>query len=369
MSSIVSSKRARNSSIELLRIIAMLFIVMSHSSVHGNFPNDDSLVAVNNYFLDWLVLGNLGADIFVMISGYFLCAKGFRTQSVIRLLTQVWFFSYLCLVIYIFAGNIVSLKELISSIFPTIFGQYWFFTAYIALLVFTPYINAFINSVSRKQLLSCLSIMLVLWSILPTFTTKSIYGSELPQFLMLYLIGAYLKKYPDNTLSFSNVRAWLAGCSAILLFSSSVVLRFLNDHIWSFTISETWFYSRASILVIGLASSMVSTAVNHRSWSNKIVNTISSCTFGVYLLHDNSLFRKLLWPVWLNNDAFYDSQALILRILLSVMIVYIGCTLVEVLRQKLLARPMEYLTEKVFGICSLFFERCIIDLQNMHESK
>jgi len=369
MNSIASSKRERNSSIELLRIIAMIFIVMSHSSVHGDFPNVASHVLLNNYFLDWLVLGNLGVDIFVMISGYFLSTKEFKIQSVTKLLAQVWFFSCLCLAIYILAGNTVSFKELITAILPTIFNQYWFFTAYIVLLILTPYINVLIKNTDRKQLLSCLGIMIALWSILPTFTTRSMYGSELPQFLMFYLLGAYLKKYPDNALSIPNVRRWLTGCSGVLLLASSMVLRFFNDNIWSISVPTILFYSRTSILVVGLAIGMISTAVYHKPWSNKFVNTISSCTFGVYLLHDNVLFRRMLWPVWLNNDAFYDSHTLIVRILLSGIIVYVGCTLVEIVRQKLFARPMEYLIEKAFRICFRVFKRCIIILQKMHQSE
>lgn len=366
MNSIVSSKRKRNSSIELLRIIAMLFIVMSHSSAHGNFPKVASDILMNNYFLDWLVLGNLGVDIFVIISGYFLSMKEFKIQSITKLLAQVWFYSYLCLGIYILAGNTVSFKELITAVLPTIFGQYWFFTAYIVLLILTPYINVFIKNTTQKQLLSCLVIMMTLWSILPTFTLRSMYGSELPQFLMFYLMGAYLRKYPNNILSIPKIRRWLTGCSGVLLFASSMVLRYFNNNIWSLSITSILFYSRTSILVIGLAMGIFATAVYHKPWSNKFVNTMGSCVFGVYLLHDNSLIRKILWPVWINNDAFYDSQILILRILLSVMIVYIGCALIEILRQKLFAKPIECLIEKAYSVSSRVFKKT---LQRIYQSE
>lgn len=360
MNNTIDLKQERNSAVELLRIIAMFFIVMSHSSVHGSFPSVNSQITLNNYLLDWLCLGNLGSVIFVMISGYFLSVKERRSQSMVKLLAQVWFYSYICLAIHFLTGNTASIREIKRALFPTIYDEYWFFTAYIIVLIFCPYINIFIKNTSRKQLLSCLVIMMVLWSIIPTFTQMSMLGSELPQFLFFYLLGAYLRKYTDHALSMPKFRRWLIGCSAVLLLASSMVLRFFNDCIWPFSIFETWFYGRSSIFVIGLAIGMTAAAVYHKPWSNKIVNRISSCTFGVYLLHDNPFIREILWPVWMNNDAYYDSKTLIFRIFLSVVIVYAGCVFIELVRQKLFAKPLEYLIEKACGKFSYAVRRCAI---------
>ena len=46
-------KGQRNSSIELLRIIAMLFIVASHCSIHGHFPDLKSIPFYNRVLLSW----------------------------------------------------------------------------------------------------------------------------------------------------------------------------------------------------------------------------------------------------------------------------------------------------------------------------
>ena len=367
MNNAVHLKRERNSAVELLRIVAMMFIVMSHCSVYGDFPTVSSKFPFNSYFLDWISLGNVGVDLFLMISGYFLSAKEFRIQSIIKLLAQVLFFSYLCLAVSCLAGNAVSKWTIIRAVFPTITSVYWFFSAYMVLLLLSPFINIFVKNASGKQLFSCLSIMMALWSILPTITDITMYGADLPQFVMFYLLGAYLKKYPDNVLRVPKFRRWLIVCSAVLLFASSAILRSLNDHVLTSYIFERKYYGRTSVFVVGLAIGMFSTAVYHKPWSNKFVNTIASCTFGVYLFHDNPLIRAMLWPVWVNNTPFYDSQVLIPRVLLSVVIVYVGCTLIELLRQKFFVKPLEYLLEKVYGFCSRILKRGAIALQTMHE--
>jgi len=355
-----NSPAARKSSIELLRIIAMIFIVLSHSSVHGCFPSVDSKVSLNNYFLDWLVLGNLGVDIFIIISGYFLSTKEFKIQSIKKLLAQVYFFSYFCIAVSFLLGNEVSFLDFVRSIFPVVTVQYWFFTVYIILLIFTPHINAFVKAITRKKLFYCLAAIIALQSVLALFPTKSIPGFALLEFVMFYCIGAYLRNYPDNILSVPTLRRALVGCSAFLLFLSSVVLRFFNNRIWSLFITETLFYSRTSILVICLAIGMVSIAIYHKAWTNKLINTISSCAFGVYLFHDNPLIRRILWPVLINNDAFYDSQILVFRVLLSVAMVYIIGTVIEFLRQKFFAKPMECFIDRVFEICFSLFKKRVV---------
>ena len=345
----------------------MLSIVMSHCSVHGGFPAVPSKIPFNNYFLDWISLGNLGVDIFFMISGYFLSTKEFKIQSIIKLLAQVLFFSYFCLAVSWLAGNTVTKKALLRAVFPTINSEYWFFSAYVVLLLLSPYVNIFIRNASKRQLLSCISIMLVLWCILPTLTEISMYGTELPQFVMLYLLGAYLRKYPDSILRTPKFRRWLIVCSTVLLFTSSAALRYLNNHVFTSYIFERKYYGRTSFLIIGMAIGMFSTAVYHKPWSNKIVNAIGSCTLGVYLFHDNPLIKTTLWKVWVNNNAFYDSHIFILRILFSIAAVYAVCTIIEFLRQKLFARPMEYLLEKIVGTCSRRLKRGFIAQQTIHK--
>ena len=86
-------KSPRNSAVELLRILAMLMIVLSHICVHSGFDSTYSLLTVNRLFVQFGYLGNLGVVLFVLISGYFQCTAGFRPQSISRLLAQVWFYS------------------------------------------------------------------------------------------------------------------------------------------------------------------------------------------------------------------------------------------------------------------------------------
>ena len=102
---------ARNSSIELLRIIAMIMIVFCHFATHGGFSFDINYVSIPRLWWNFIEMGgNLGVDLFVLISGYFLVAsngKLFNLKRVIRFWGQVFVYS---VVIY-FSLSIAGVQE------------------------------------------------------------------------------------------------------------------------------------------------------------------------------------------------------------------------------------------------------------------
>ena len=72
-----TSQDKRQSNIELLRILAMLFIIAYHFVYHGDvyYPHVD-ISGFNRIFTTFLrPFGKMGVNIFVMISGYFLIAS------------------------------------------------------------------------------------------------------------------------------------------------------------------------------------------------------------------------------------------------------------------------------------------------------
>lgn len=334
----------RNSSFELLRIFSMLFIVCSHCSVHRDLPEVQSLLFFNNLLLDWCVLGNLGVDIFVLITGYFSsCSRNLSRKSRgVKLLTQVWFFSVLGFLIYLITGHHITLKIILETIFPTVFSAYWFFTAYFVLLLFMPYINIVLDKLTRKQMIIFIVIMMLLWSVIPTFTNQKMCGENLCLFVMLYSIGAYFRKYPDNNiLTKKKYRYLLTILCFALMFLSSVVLRIVFNH------HTTYFYSRSSILTVGSAIGLFSFAVYGRKFYSKWINNIAACTFGVYLFHDNPLMRELIWTEWLPKSKFLNSYLLIAVIFLSVIIVMTVSTAVEWLRRITVKKPFEHLMNNI----------------------
>ena len=138
------NRAKRNSSIEVLRIIAMLFIVCSHFSVHGNYNFE--MVVEENFFsaiiLKLSVLGYVGIDIFMCIYGFFNIREQNYRKTIIRVFRialQVFFYSFFIYLFFLVSKQIpFSYKEMIKAILPLSFDEYGFPTVYVIVSLISP---------------------------------------------------------------------------------------------------------------------------------------------------------------------------------------------------------------------------------------
>jgi hypothetical protein len=104
----------------------------------------------------------------------------FKVNKLLKLLSQIFFYSIVIYTTFCFFGlTIFSIKSFVKSIFPTTFEQYWFATTYIILYIFTPYINILIKNLNREMHRDLILLFIILWSIIPSITTRE------PAFLIL----------------------------------------------------------------------------------------------------------------------------------------------------------------------------------------
>lgn len=373
MSNSVPQKKARNSAIELLRIIALLFIICSHYCVHGGVSPASLTFGLNQYLLEIFVLENLGVVIFVLISGYFLVESKFKVQRLIQLLLQVVFYSFFIYVIFVgFGLEDFHIAKLIKAVFPTMFKQYWFFTAYVVLYLLFPYLNKMLHALNQKQHLTFLAVFLFVWSVIPSFTNVykyNMYGSEIPQFILFYAIGAYMREYPLNEKTEKRIGGVLTVfCTAVLL-GSTLLFDWLARTNTNFYKYISYCFERNSILIILIGVGLFLVFKNIKIKSNAFINGVSACVFGVYLFHENQYMRPFLWKEVFQNSRFAESPYLIVHMIVCVLLVFVVGTLLDFLRQKVLEKPVLKLlnrvvppvSEKIKAICEKgnhkFFEK------------
>ena len=334
------NKMPRNSAIELLRILAMGMIVLSHICCHSGFDTTYATLSVNRLFVQFGYLGNLGVALFLMISGYF--RSSFSTRAMSRLLGQVWGYSLGLFLICRFVFGYPYSAEMLWQVFlPTIYGEYWFFTAYILLFLLTPFLNELLDHLTRQQFQTMLGGMILLWSVIPTLTKQQMYAAELPQFFLYYCLGVWFRMYPDNSFRHKGIR-WAAALGAMaVLYGLTVVLGYCERFTPEAFGASVRFYDRNSLLILTAAVGMFSLAVFAKPFVKEWINLVGGCTFGVYLIHDNPAVRELLWKNWLYWGDYITSGSFILRLVASVMLVFAVCTAIEWLRQKTVAKPLE----------------------------
>ena len=338
----------RNYALDLLRILSMLMIVFLHSNSHGGlfYPPESGL---DGYvILSWAVeaLCIVSVNVFVLISGYFLCEQSFRLSRVVRLIIQTVFYSWIISTVMILTGkSTVSIKELLYSVFPVSFERYWFVTAYIGLYLLSPLLNKCLNLLTKRQHAASVAVLVVLmavWSdLIPMSDPFGVgRGYGLIWFVVLYTIAAYIRKHLDVT----KIRGALLtyfGASLVLLLMM-LALYFLSQKI-SFLYEYSFYsyyvrYNATIVLVASVALFVAFLKMRIESECAKhVIKVVAPLTLGVYLIHDNPWVRCVLWKAWFPLGSMERNLLLPLKTLGIVLLIFIVCIAIDYLRAKLFA--------------------------------
>ena len=134
----------RNSSIELLRVLSITFVLIGHVFGHGAH----GLVPNTNYILAF----GISINVFMLISGYY--GIRLKLKSLLNMIGMVMFYEISSTGInYLLTGG-MNLHGAISGLFPVSHNYYyWFATCYIFLMLLSPLINKGLEGLNQKQYL------------------------------------------------------------------------------------------------------------------------------------------------------------------------------------------------------------------------
>lgn len=352
-------KKIRMSNFELMRTVAMIMVTMLHALGHGGVLESYEFGSAG-YIVMWIIetLSNVSVNLFVLITGFFMINSNFKISKIIKLATQVEFYSIICLVITKFVlHKPISNENIIRAIFPLTGNIYWFASAYAVLLCLSPLLNNIIHSINKTQHLELCILLGVVFSIIPTifFWSKDFItgGSTFTWFIVLYFTAAYIRRYSDSTsfLKYSKEKYFLFYIVFCLLAVSSLLILGEIGIILGEPKLAKILYSYNSIIFYG-ASICLFMFFKQIEISNnflsKVTVEIGSVCFGAYLYSDNPFLRKPLWdfvnlPQMVKNAKWGG----IACILASVLIIFlIGC-LIECIRSCIF---------NVFGISKLIYK-------------
>lgn len=301
--------KSRHSGIELLRIIAMLMIIGHHLALFGltDYGQGFNHFVANIFHFG----GKLGVDIFVIISAYFLTNKNFNVKHLLNLIFQVLFYSLLFFIIFSCINDNFSIKVLISSVFPIIFNNYWFATTYVLLYLTFPLLNIIVKNINQNQHKLIILLILFLCMILPQVLGLNYFYNDIIWFIALYFVSSYIKLYG---IKLSTTEWCILLCFWIMGLIATII-------------GQASSFSQNSFLVFPV-SILLFLIFKNINFSSKIINTIASTTFGVYLIHENEFIRAWLWD---NIKTLYiqTSPYFILYGIMIIISVFIICMLIE----------------------------------------
>jgi acyltransferase family len=291
----------RNSNIEVLRLIAMFFIVLSHI-LKGSFQTLDTnliegTLSSNSIFLVDSVLSSLtcagvGVDLFVLISGYF--SIRFKLKSFVQLLFQILFYSLGVTIIASVVGiHTLTISDLRYCV-PVSSGIWWFISSYMALYFVAPLINQGIDALDKRHLLYVICGLFFLNSFSSFLFTNIFIGADgfsFFNFVTLYVIGRYIAKYSIQI----KHPLFIYLCCCLLVFVIDYVVSLMANH--PFRPAKRY----NDILVIMMSLCLL-TSFLKINLQSKLINSVAGSTLAIYLIHVHPVVFDYVLDIgkWIN---------------------------------------------------------------------
>lgn len=194
----------RKSNLELLRILAMGFIIL----IHLMSAADVTLLGLTDTYghvFGGMIVGicNIGVSCFCLLSGYFgikFSVKKLIKMEMMMIMLSLVETAALCFVFPEEMQGTVLLEQFAKSLFPFVSRKYWFYSCYLCIFIFSDFIEKFIFVLKKQEMKRLVLLLLLVFSVFPTmfyFEIMQDAGKGLMQMFMLYLLGRYIRLYRD----------------------------------------------------------------------------------------------------------------------------------------------------------------------------
>ena len=332
----------RNSSIELLRIISMLMIILHHFV----YANMNSFLTQKSFLQSFFLyvcfsMGKIGVGIFFIISAWYLVDKKVTPHYAMKkawiLEKEILFWSLLLLgaSVVMTKKNLVTVNMhslILKSIFPLVKGLWWYASSYVLFLLLLPPLKIGLQALNQS-IHKYLSVLVIgVWGIVALFprlgainTANGAFGMA----LCLVLIAYY--KWYMKPISSRCLICILSGCAAVVIaWWACIRLVSVRLHVGSaymVYLTQGW-----PSLFPCIISFCIFVLFSRLHFSNNMVNKIASCTFGVYLVHSYPAINDLIWksdnvPVKVSSNPFL--------ILIYALLIFVICAIAELMRKAL----------------------------------
>lgn len=341
----MQKENVRNTNVEVLRFVLMAAILLWHVIVHGydlKCMGCDGFVYGKNVPLSLFLaaLTSPATYCFVFISGYFgmhLKARRFVEMLLWCVVVSV----ALTLARKLFLGVDLGVKDYIRAFFPITSERWWFMTAYVKLLVISPFINYGLEKLCRRSKLLLIAIFYC-FSLFPMFLGGACAGSSLEGLIFVYLLGRYIREYGIGC--FRRYKT-IYLCSLAGLFA----LLLTTYYLLPMTGVPASVAQRAVVCLTGFSNPFIVVMavciflyfINLPVWRNKTVNAMLYPSIFIYLITEfvgMRLYRDVI------ADNFDKNPALGGVIFISVLI---GCLVIGSIIQFVVRKVVDMFAPKV----------------------
>ena len=289
------NQETRNSSIELLRIIMAMGVIVLHYNNAGmgggfKFVEEGSSNHLFLFFSESLFI--CAVNVFIMISGYYLCTTEKRNFiRVVELIIQVIISNFVAYIVFGFRGEIeISIRGIVGCFFPI----NYYVILYSALYLISPYINLLIKRLDKDIFRKFVILSFLIFSVytfgvdyaekisgleLNGLSTVGLHGSSggytIVNFILIYIIGAYIR---INIETIKRQRVAVVLLSMIL----GVYVITIFEYKSGLGYGTVWNYNNPMIIIISACVLLLFREIKIYS---KIINELAKGAFTCFLFH------------------------------------------------------------------------------------
>lgn len=357
--------KARNSRVEILRIIAMLLILMNHFLQMDMMQVACYPVRAINTLL--CRLGGVGDDIFFGISAYYLCARKSDVKSSLRrswkLEIELLFYSIVFFIIILVIGFSLNFWPLgyrdtlflgVKSFFPVLGNLWWYPTSYVMFLFILPALNWCLKRIGPTGhgliAIGCFafSSFLNVQGLQP--------GHNVILFIYLYILISFFRWNHAWVFASFKLGALLFGVGGFVGFLD-VVLTSLFDEAAAY---GSFLNNPAAFPSILIALGLFIMQMSKSNVECRQVNIIASATLVPYLIIAHPWFDEMtLFEMKKGFMNFGHSSLNIVARLIAIVGFFVICVIVEIFRRKIYSLPI---LKRFFDFDTFFnkFERLFV---------
>ena len=366
-----TNKQTRNSSIELLKIIGIILVVVSH--VVQTLSDTETYMPYHDYIVDlrlattniqYLILsmlqysGSFGNTVFFVCSAWYLLdSDKTNKRKILQMLLDIWVISIIFLIIvYILRDGDIELYTMINQIFPTLYENNWYMTCYILFYLVHSFLNMIIMKVDKPILLKTVLVMLCLYFVINYLQNRYFYyNSALIVWVVIYFTIAYMKLYLvdiSNNIKF-NICIFIIGC--VGNYGMVILTNILGLHISIFSSALLHWNSKGNPFILLMVVGLFNIARNVHIES-RVINYVSRLSMLIYIIHENMLlrtyYRPMMWQYVYENMGY---EYILLWTFVIVLIVFLFGVVSSIIYkytiQKLVTRAGDVLYPK---LCNLY---------------
>lgn len=240
--------------------------------------------------------------------------------------------------------NVLTVEELIYNLLP----NNYYVILYSVLYIISPYVNTMIQNMKKEELckltITCLMLFSV-WSFAVDFfenslsvdltglSTIGVYGSQegytIVNFVVLYLVGACLKKFEDNKVKNVVMIPCTIGLLAVVFICS------IGEHMFGLDKCVTWNYNNPLLILLSVGWFLIFKNMKIKS---KVINELAKASFTCFLFH-GAFLQFIVNEIILNGSLII----LIFHMILTSVILYL----------------ISYVVFKIYSLCTGWMLRAL----------